>query len=589
MKNLYFGFFIFMMILLGKEAFSQRRSLFTPVDVHLQEVIDKSERYIQYESKYIRRINVKVLEPFGTTVDDTTDYHAHWPGKIGNFIHIKTRESIVYNLILLEEGKAFDALLARETERLIRQSGFVKDTRTLISVVEDDYVDVTFVVGDLWSINANLYSLTGPTSFKVYDRNFLGLSHTLENTFTYDFEKGGKLAIYGSYKMPFIENTFVSLTAFYSTSDINSLRGIKLNRGFFTAVTKWAGGIGISEHSSLYEKTNGLTGSDSINGNINNINNINIFESRYTEQDYWAGRSFQLTEGNSAQSRSTRFVAAARINNINYSLRKPERLDSLNLQQNKVFLAGSVGIYKRIYYIDRDIYRFGIIEDVVTGYALAFTGGYEFKAINPRPYAKVSAAFGNHFSGFGNISGGISFGTFARAGKMEEGAILYNISYFSDLFRIGRWGFRQFVNNQSFYGINRFEKDLVTLNEETDLFGFKSPLATGTKKISLNFRSVFYAPVALLGFRFAPVVLWGFGMLGNEQENLFKGSVFQSYGLGLLIRNESLAFTTFQFSIAFYPILPGLEGLNYRLNPTGAYDLNFQDFTVGRPETVPVR
>ncbi|MBA3901248.1 MAG: hypothetical protein H0X62_13750, partial [Bacteroidetes bacterium] len=231
MKNIFSRFFSIIIILFAaKDAFSQRKGIFTPVDIHLQQFIDKSERYSQYEGKQIRKIHIVVLEPFGTTVDDTTIFHPHLPGKVGNFIHTTTKEFIVHNLLLIQEGDSFDALLARETERIIRQSAFVKDTRTLIEEVDENFVEVTFVVGDLWSINANVHSLRGPTSVTIYEHNFFGLAHAIDNTITYDFERGGRLGVFGSYSIPFVQNTFASFTAFYSTSGISSFRGISLQR-----------------------------------------------------------------------------------------------------------------------------------------------------------------------------------------------------------------------------------------------------------------------------------------------------------------------------------------------------------------------
>jgi hypothetical protein len=580
---LVYALFVFSSIIC-KDAISQRNGIFTPVDVEIQRFIDKSERYIEFEGRTIRNIHITILEPFGTVVEDTTVNQVNWPGRVGNFLHIQTRESIIRNLLLMREGQEFDALVARETTRLIRQSGFVKDSRIVVEEVGDDLVDLTFVVGDLWTINADLLSLREPTAFRVYENNFLGLAHRIDNTFSYNFETGRDFNMFGSYTIPYIQNTYASLTAFYNTAALTNLRGLVLQRNFFSPLFKWAGGIGITDNATFYESPGQVD-----NGGNGNGNGIRIFNTRFVEQDYWLGRSFQIGKGTSARARSTRLALNGRINHVNYRLRQPQQLDTLNLQQNRLFVLGTIGFFRQEFYIDRDIYRFGITEDVPTGLMFSLTGGYEFREINPRPFFRMGGAYGNHFDNFGNIAANISFGGFLKGDAIEQGAVAYRATYFSDMFKLGRWGFRQFANTEGFYGLNMLPMDRVTLNEAHELFGFQSPDLAGSKKVALNFQSVFYAPVAIMGFRFAPVALFGLGMIGDEKRNLFSGNIFQSYGLGLLIRNESFAFQTFQISFAFYPLVPGFDGFDYQLNPRGAYDLRFINFDIGRPETVPFR
>jgi hypothetical protein len=574
---------IILVIIYGEDAFSQRGGIFSPVFIDYNNSVDKSERYLQYEGKIIKTLHIKTLEPFGTSVDDTTDYHPHLLGRIGNTLHITTRESVIRNIILLKEGQPFNALNARESERIIRQTGFVRDARLRVVETEDGMVEVHIVSGDFWSIVPNIYSLRNPYEAGLTEGNFLGISHRLDANLIYDAERN-HFASYGSYTIPFIRNTFGSLSAFYSAGrDGEGVSGISLQRPLLSSVFDWAGGAEFIRNTNVYEMPGEQREADQA------ATGFNTSRSRSAHWDYWLMRSFKVGVGESARARNTRIAVAGRVSGINFSERIAELSDTIAPQENSLFVLGTVGYFIREYFIDRDIYRFGITEDIPIGLLVSFTGGYQIGEISSRPYFKLRAALGRHIENFGNISGAVNFGTFMNRGALEQGAFTYNAGYFSDMFRMGRWGLRQFIYTLGYYGINRRPHESVNLNADNELFGFNAPGLMGTKKAALNFNTVFYAPRAFAGFRFAPVVLLGFGMLGDDNAGLFSGRIFQSYGGGLLIRNESLFFQTIRLSFVLFPGMQGLGGAMYNFNPIGTYDLRYQDFFTQKPGTVVYR
>ncbi|MDQ3192802.1 MAG: hypothetical protein M3Q58_14500 [Bacteroidota bacterium] len=556
-------------LIIYKNASAQSGSIFQPIDIGMS-TYNKTERYKQFEGREIRKINIVTLDPIGSTVEDTTINYIPWYGKTLNKLHTTTRKSVIENLLLIKEGEIFDALATRETERLIRDAAFVKDTRIIISEIDDHMVDITIIVSDLFSTNISIISFEEPITIRLHETNFLGLAHDIDNTFSYDFKKKTDFSINGSYTIPYIHNTYASITALYEKSPTRQTKGLIINRSFFSPLTDWAGGIGLIENHLFPEQAV--------------ANGINPFETRFIEQDYWIGRNFNINK----QERNSRFGIAARINQVYYSLKPPLQSDTLQIHQNSVFFLGTLAYNLRQYYIDRNIYRFGITEDIPRGMLIALTGGYQQKELLSRPYIRARLAYGDHFSGFGNFSTSIDVGTFIYKGKKEQGSLNYSLSYFSDMFKVGSWGFRQFINSLTIVGINRLPNESVTLSDNFELYGFPG-VVSGTKKTSLNFQSVLYAPFSVIGFRFAPVILIGFGMIGNNNNPLLQGTVYQSYGAGILIRNESIAFRTFQLSIAIYPHLPGFDSPDYSINPVGTFDLRYTDFFIDRPGEVPYR
>jgi len=57
-------------------------------------------------------------------------------------------------------------------------------------------------------------------------------------------------------------------------------------------------------------------------------------------------------------------------------------------------------------------------------------------------------------------------------------------------------------------------------------------------------------------------------------------------GLGVLIKNERFVFNTFQFSFAFYPLIPGRGRDLLKINPFSTTDLGLRDYEIGKPATV---
>jgi hypothetical protein len=102
----------------------------------------------------------------------------------------------------------------------------------------------------------------------------------------------------------------------------------------------------------------------------------------------------------------------------------------------------------------------------------------------------------------------------------------------------------------------------------------------------LNFESVFYAPYNLIGFKVAPVILLGFGMLKTEHYKLLAGQVYQAYAVGLLLRNENLLTSSFEISYGLYPNLPNKDDRFYKFNPTISFKVKIDVFEIAKPETV---
>jgi hypothetical protein len=299
-------------------------------------------------------------------------------------------------------------------------------------------------------------------------------------------------------------------------------------------------------------------------------------------QDFWAGEAYKLFKGNSEDERTTNAVIAARYLRIRYLEKPSETFDPFDrFSKEDLYLCG-IGVSKRKYFKDDYIYNFGLTEDVPVGKVYGITTGYQLRNTIGRAYLGARLSFGDYID-WGYLSASLEYGTFFHGGSLEQETFLTSANYFSGLFGIGKWRFRQFVKPQITLGLHRFPYDTLTINNENGIRGFSGNVS-GTKKIVLTLQTQSYSPWNVLGFRFGPFLNCSLGMLGNATTAFKNSYVYSQLGIGALIRNEYLVSTNFQLSIAFYPTIPG-SGYNiFKFNAFRTTDFGFTDFVFGKPQ-----
>lgn len=152
---------------------------------------------------------------------------------------------------------------------------------------------------------------------------------------------------------------------------------------------------------------------------------------------------------------------------------------------------------------------------------------------------------------------------------------------------MGNWKLRQFIKPSFLIGINRQNSigDLVTINEQYGIQGFNSPIY-GTDKMLLTFQTQTYSPKNIVGFRFNPYFNYSIAMLGNVKGNFPDKRMYSKIGIGVIISNDYLVFSSFQLSLSYYPTIP-LEGDSiFRTNAFESSDFGFQSFELAKPKTV---
>ncbi|NTW24934.1 MAG: hypothetical protein HGA37_09555 [Lentimicrobium sp.] len=530
--------------------------------------------YSAFEGKIIRKISIVTLDPFGYSIADTIVRPPTFISKNGNALHVKSKQIAIRNLLLIRKNQVFDSLLVKESERLVRSQGYITDVSFIVLATPktSDSVDVYIRELDSWSIiPGGAASATG-VKVNLRDNNFMGLGHESVNEIGWNRTNGD----YGykvNYYVPNIRNTYINSTLHFGREESGDFdRSFAIDRPFFSPFAKWAAGVSFTQYfrQNYIHATDSLQTSQRVKFNIH---------------DYWVGNSIRLFKGNTEYRRVTNFISAVRFIKVRYYEKPIESQYTRQLFADEYSYLASIGISTRKYMQDKYIFKFGVTEDVPVGKVISLTGGYQAKNKNGRYYLGARVSAGNYYP-WGYLGFNLESGTFITASHAEQGVFSAGANYYTGLFEVGKWKFRQFVKPQLIIGINRFAPDSLTLNDGYGMDGFNSSSLSGNSRIILTMQTQSYAPWNFIGFRFGPFFTFSVGKLGDAETGFRYSKMYSQIGLGVLIKNDHLVINTFQISIAFYPVIPGIGQNIFKANSFRTVDIGLRDFEIGKPAVV---
>jgi len=530
--------------------------------------------YTAYEGKTIRHINITTLDPFGYSIGDSIIPSNNFVSKTGNNLHVKSLPIAIRNLLLISQNQVFDSLLVKESERLVRSREYIRDVSFVVksTALHSDSVDIFIRVLDIWSIIPGGSASTSGITIDLADKNFLGLGHEFQNTYTRNYNEHSNY-LNTNYTIPNIRNTYIRTNVHFDIlGDKNYNRGLSVDRPFFSPFAKWAAGVALTQQFR--------------DDTIRAVNQLFIPQRyKYNIQDFWAGYALNVYDGRTENKRTTNLISAVRFLRVRYLERPTELVDPLNMFTDEEFYLASIGISGRRYVQDKYVFKFGITEDVPIGKVYSITGGYQQRNNSGRIYLGGKISLGDYYS-WGYVGSTCEYGTFFRGSQPEQGVLSVGVIYFTGLHEIGKWKFRQFVKPQVTIGLNRFSYDSLTINEGFGLDGFNSLGLSGTRRLLLTVQTQSYAPWNFIGFRFGPFITCTLGMLGNSSTGFNTSKVYSQIGVGVLIKNENLVLNAFQLSITFYPSIPGMGQNIFKTNSYQTSDFSLKDFEIGKPGIV---
>ncbi|MDT8400430.1 MAG: hypothetical protein RQ743_01950 [Bacteroidales bacterium] len=519
------------------------------------------DQFVDHSGKIIRNIYIRRLNAFGTTINDPEASIENESEYFLNKTHLKTREYIIRNYLVIEENDSLVPLKISESERILRQLPFIYDARIIIIPVSSTEVDLMVITKDIYSLGltAEIKSFNVGT-VSVFDKNLLGFGHELEIKIPYDYEKYNSVGFGTAYTLKNISQTMIDLKLEYKNAFKRKQAGFNASRKFFSPYTKYAGGLSVNEIYVL-EDLDTLASPEPVE-----FNNF----------DLWLGRSFLI------DNNFTRAVISGRYINNNVWNRPEITSNSYYVYQKYKMYLASFSLVSQRFYKTNLIYNYGRNEDIPYGGILAITYGKEYNEFDTRDYLAIESAFGDFMPNNGYLYGRGIFSTFIKDNVTEQGLLRLNFKYISDLHNLRSYKLRLFGTLDYTRGFKRFNDEYLSIGDDYGIRGFKNDSLFPDQRLYLNLEAVAFSKAFIYGFRFAffgfaDMVLFSKDKIFYEYDNLVSG-----FGVGLRIRNENLIFNTFQIRFGIYPGAPPNSIMRY-IDIAGERLLNPPGFDPGAP------
>ncbi len=492
--------------------------------------------YRKYQGKRIRSIRFYQLDPFGPVIKDTLLLPGSGFSRFLNKVHLTTHTRTIRNNLFFSEGDSINPGLMADNERILRQLPFIRDAQFILVPVGNNQVDILVVTRDMFSTGAEYkYQNLQAGDISLFDNNFLGMGHKFSTHLLYDFKQPQSIGGAGRYLInniggSFIRGNFNILSAFGT-----KMIGASFQRSFLNPYMKNAGGM-----ATLITYTHDKLNGDSVEVPL-----------KYSSYDLWYGRSFLLEK-----SSRRRIVVSGRylLNNI---MERPvlEEHEYYQYQRHQLFL-GEISYSNDQYFKTGLIYNYGTTEDIPEGILASVTGGYELNEYKNRYYVGASLSIGKYYKRFGYLNLGTNIGGFLPKDVINQGVINFRTKYFSPLFPIGRFFYRQFVDVNFTSGINRYSNERITINDQYGIRGIRSDSLTGIRRLAVKTETVAFSPFYLYGFRFTFFAFADLGVIDFGDILFTKNRLYSGIGLGIRLHNSNLVFNTLQIRLAYYPVLP---------------------------------
>ncbi len=509
--------------------------------------------YLGTTGHIIDKIRIIRLKPFGTSVtEDTVPRNLSWLGRAGNTVHVNTREFIIRNALLFREGDLVSAFKLADSERFLRELRYIDDARIIAIPVSEDHAEVVVLVQDIFPYAVSFgTNFASNANFSVTNRNILGVGVELKAGSFIDSRKDRLMGYEGMLRVQNIGHTFITFQADYLDRYENKRLGFMFTRDFYAPTTKYAG------HLSFYDSQ------VPVNFNHPEVPDPLTYPIlvRFNYTDVWLGRSFLINKNpfNKQRNNITVSLGAQRT----YFIDRPENSQSLYYKfQNRTTLLSSLTYSQQAYYTANYIYNYGRTEDIPYGYLASVVAGKEFNELYDRPYIGANFSAGYYLPKLGYLSGQAVYGTFFRKGT-EQGTVSVELNYFTNLYVIGRYSQRTFINGQYTRQLDTRLDDYLIIDGDYGIPGFRNDSIMGRHRFNISAEQDLFTPWKPGGFRFVMYAFANVCWLGGYDKNILESTCYTSFGVGFRIRNNRLIFNTLQIQFAYFPNIPSNSRFRY--------------------------
>ncbi|MBE9468123.1 MAG: hypothetical protein IMY72_07365 [Bacteroidetes bacterium] len=535
----------------------------------------KSEsEFLKYQGKIIKNISIKTLDVFGTNIYDTLSQVSSFASKTANRIHIRTNKRIIKNNLLFNLGDTVDPYVISDNERIIRDLSFITDSRIIINpeTVDTNFVNIIILTKDAWTmgLEGQIYDRTSGR-IDIFDKNIFGTGNQQINKFYLNSENIDKSGYKGYYRINNIKGSFISGELKYFNLYDRTSYEINFKKKFLTPEVKYAGGLTVNR-TFLYDNV-------FINDSLTFTIPLN-----FNYQDLWIGKSIKIQNKINNSKDRTRLILSARLMRKEFTERPNIKPDSNQMFYNISRALVSIGISKQHYYKTKLIRGFGKTEDIPYGSLLEFTFGSELDNYENRFYSGLSFSKGIVTKKLYYFNSKISVGSYFNNNTFENAIIRFDGLYLSKLINFHGLKTRHYFKINYTNGIKRYDEERININRDNGIRDFSLSTIYGKKRFSAKLENVIFPSFYFYGFGVAIFSFLDFGVVGNNNNFIFKNKYYSGIGIGFKIRNDNLVLNSLEIRIAYYPRKPpNYENMTIHISNQ---DFEIDNFSTTLPDVI---
>ncbi|HEU5134268.1 MAG TPA: hypothetical protein VFU13_03895 [Steroidobacteraceae bacterium] len=164
--------------------------------------------------------------------------------RLGNRLHITTRQSTIEDQLLFKSGDLYRSRLLEESARILRDTRYLRDAHIRPVAFHDGVVDVEVTTQDVWTFNPGIsFGRKGgenSSGFELEELNFLGTGTQLGIGFKSDVDRDSKLIHYRDRQLG---SSWWDLDAAYSDNSDGRMAEFALEHPFYCLGSRWAAGV----------------------------------------------------------------------------------------------------------------------------------------------------------------------------------------------------------------------------------------------------------------------------------------------------------------------------------------------------------
>ena len=489
--------------------------------------------FVEHVGKTIEVVIIRQVKSFEKGWDDDRQGAERLLNSLSKNFQDYTKESTLRQYLLFKAGDKLDPFDLSDSERMIRDLGYINDVRIHVIPIdgEPDKVGIVVETNDRWPLGVAVTVVTADRwRAKLFSSNVAGTGLYFSNQVLRNKTVEKDWGYNGLLRKENIAGTFWTGVAEYENSYRKDLLSLGIERRLIHLGMKYIGGVSWKNLND-YERDGRPHG--------------------FHETDAWLGKAIKLYDPREIVSGGrTMLVPAIRFQDRDFYNRRAVSPDSNRGDHNFSRYFAALTLQRTKSYKTSFLFGEGEVEDLPTGVTIKVSGGMEDREFEYRPGIFFDSAAISMRNRGDVTSLGVSIGGFLKDGHVDDGILDLNGAYFTPLWGEGKVRHRLLFASSYTLGIGRHPFDKIYLSDRSGIYKLDNGVVAGNQRVVLKSLYRIFTHWSVLGFRMSFFTFGDVGAIAGEDDPIFKQKFYVSTGLGVRLRNPALVLPTFQFRVS---------------------------------------